>query len=86
MPTISRFYGIKIEMFWNDKHGLHFHVKHAEYKALISIADGSIMRGQLPSRAYSMVLEWLALHRNELLENWKAARQGLPLKEIEGLK
>jgi hypothetical protein len=40
MPTISRFYGIKIEMFWNDKHGPHFHVKHAEYKALISIRDG----------------------------------------------
>lgn len=73
-------------MFWNDKHGPHFHVKHAEYTAVISIRDGSIMRGKLPTRAHSMVLEWMALHRAELLENWKRARQGLPLEEIEGLK
>jgi hypothetical protein len=86
MPTISRFYGIKIEMFWNDKHGPHFHVKHAEYRALVSIRDGSIMRGKLPQRAYSLVLEWLALHRQELNENWKRARVGLPLNEIEGLE
>lgn len=86
MPTLSRFYGIKIEMFWNDKHGPHFHVKHAEFKALVSIRDGSIMKGKLPHRAYSMVLEWSALHHAELMENWNLARQGIPLKEIEGLK
>jgi len=34
-----------------------------------------IIRGNLPKRAYSLVLEWAAEHREELLENWNLARQ-----------
>jgi len=85
MPTISRFYGIRIRMFYNDKHGPHFHANYAEYRALISIADGSIIAGELPVRAYHLVLEWLALRRSELEANWERARRGEPLVEIEPL-
>ena len=86
MPTISRFYGILIRMFYDDKHGPHFHVVYAEHTALISIDDGSILAGDLPNRAYQLVLEWLALHRAELLANWQSARNKKPLTEIAPLK
>jgi len=57
MPTISRFYGILIRMFYDDKHRPHFHVVYAEYRALVSIDDGSMLAGDLPNRAYQLVLE-----------------------------
>ena len=85
MPTISRFYGIKIRMFYNDKHGPHFHANYAEYRAQISIVNGSIVAGELPARAYNLVLEWLALRRSELEANWERARRGEPLDDIAPL-
>lgn len=86
MPSISRFYGILIRMFFDDKHGPHFHVTYAEYAALISIEDGTMLAGDLPNRAYQLVLEWLALHRSELIANWESARKKKPLKRIAPLK
>lgn len=86
MPTISRFYGILIQMFYNDRHQPHFHVAYGEYRALIGIDDGSIIAGRLPSRAYHLVLEWVAIHRRELLDNWELARLQQPLNTIEGLR
>ncbi len=29
MPTISTFYGILVQMFWNDHPPPHFHVRYA---------------------------------------------------------
>lgn len=37
MPTISAFYGIVIQMFFNDHAPPHFHAKYAEFKASIDI-------------------------------------------------
>lgn len=86
MPTISRFYGIDIQMYWNDKHGPHYHAIYAEHRALISLVDESILRGGLPARAARLTRQWSRLPRAELLENWELARNGRELKQIEGLK
>lgn len=40
----------------------------------------------MPGRAIRMILEWLDLHRDELMENWRRAQCGEPLKKIEPLK
>jgi hypothetical protein len=85
MPTISRFYGITILRFFDEKHGPHFHALYAEHRAPISILDGSYLAGELPARAYDLVLEWLALHRIELEANWERARRHETLEPIEGL-
>jgi len=37
MPTISTFYGLVIQMFFNDHAPPHFHVKYVEHKAIIDI-------------------------------------------------
>jgi hypothetical protein len=33
-----------------------------------------------------LVLEWANLHRQELIENWNAARQGQPLNPVAPLE
>lgn len=68
MPVISQFYGILIRMFYNDHAPPHFHAVYGEYELLVSISP-IIMQGHAPSRVRSMVLEWAALHQQELLDN-----------------
>jgi len=62
MPTISIFYGIVIQMFWNDHAPPHFHALYGEFEAIINIQTMDVMRGSLPKRALSMVLEWAEAH------------------------
>ena len=54
----------------NEHNPPHFHVWYEDYKAIITIKDG-IITGSLPRRALSLVYEWLDLHQDELLENWR---------------
>lgn len=70
MPEISRFYGIIIYMYVSEHNPPHFHVWYENYKAEITIEDG-IITGTLPRRALNLVYEWLDLHKNELMNNWK---------------
>ena len=51
MPTISMFYGIMIQMFWNDHAPPHFHALYAEHEALIDIRKLDLIEGDLPRRA-----------------------------------
>lgn len=43
------------------------------------------LNGQLPRRAESMVIEWAALHQNELMENWERLRNDNLAQRIEPL-
>jgi hypothetical protein len=52
---------------------------------LIEVDTLSMFRGSLPRRALALVLEWAALHRTELREDWRRARNGETLNEIEPL-
>ena len=85
MPQISNFYGIIILMNVSDYAPSHFHAWYGEYKVIVSIKDG-VVKGEMPGRALSMILEWLDLHRDELLENWEKAQKGDTLTKIEPLK
>ena len=74
MPTISMFYGVMIQMFWNDHAPPHFHALYGEYEAIVSIETLQVLRGGLPRRALALVLEWAQDHRIELMENWDRCR------------
>jgi hypothetical protein len=86
MPTISKFYGLVIRMYYDDKHVPHFHVGYGEYRALIAIEDGSVIAGRLPARAYRLAVEWAGLHHDELQSNWQRARRQETLEWIDGLE
>ena len=53
MPTISLFYGIAIQMFWQDHAPPHFHALYGEAEVLIDIRTLEILEGSLPRRALS---------------------------------
>ena len=74
MPTISRFYGIVIQMYWNDHAPPHFHALYGEDEAVISLEPLATIRGYLPGRAMNLVVEWANQHRAELEEDWELCR------------
>jgi len=84
MPELARFFGIVVYMNWRDHNPPHIHALYGEHEALVSL-DGAVLAGKLPRRALSLVLEWLAIHRTELVENWTRAQQRKPLQPIEPL-
>ena len=85
MPEISRFYGIIIYMYIDDHNPPHFHVWYDEYEATITIQDGIVI-GSLPRRALKLVYEWLDLHQEELMENWRLLSNSEAAKKISPLK
>ena len=84
MPQISSFYGIIIFMNFTDHSPAHFHAWYGEYKVTVSILNG-VVTGKMPGRALRMILEWLDLHREELIADWEKAQKGSPLDKIEPL-
>ena len=88
MPTISRFYGILIKMFFYDTDKHHVPHIHAEYQrdtAVYSIPDGMLLAGGLPSRQHKLVVAWVEIHQDELLADWELAINGKKLFPIRGL-
>jgi len=73
-------------LYYNEHNPPHFHAKYGEFKAEIDIRTLQILKGELPKRAKSMILEWADDHREELMQDWELARQKHELKEIEPLK
>jgi hypothetical protein len=86
MPTISLFFGILIEMFWNEHAPPHFHAKYGEHQATINIRELEVMEGFLPRRARNLVLDWAELHQAELLTNWDLCRKNQHPNKIAPLE
>ncbi len=72
-------------MFYRDHMPPHFHAFYAEHEILVHIESGEI-EGYFPKRALSHVMEWYNLHKDELLDDWKLARQERPLTKIAPLE
>lgn len=86
MPEISRFFGIIIAMFYSDHPPPHFHVRYGSQRAMIGIEDLSLLEGELSPRVLGLVVEWAALHKQELLDNWNRARTQSPLSRVRPLE
>jgi hypothetical protein len=86
MPTISRFFGISIAMFFDDHGPPHFHARHGGGSAKVRIDTLEAIESELGRRQLRLVLAWAELHREELMENWQRARAGETLHPIEPLR
>jgi hypothetical protein len=89
MPTISVFYGIIIYLYFfdNQKHHLpHFHARYQGQKAAVSILDGEVLEGEIPSAKMKLVQAWLEIHREDLLADWELAVNGQTPFPIEPLR
>jgi hypothetical protein len=85
MPEVTWLFGVAIRMYLRDHSPAHFHAAYGEYEAPVEIETLSILGGDLPRRALALVLEWAALHRQELRADWERARGGTPLEAIAPL-
>lgn len=86
MPTISEFFGILILMYYNDHAPPHFHARYGEHEALLKIDPLGILKGYLPPKALSLVMEWAMLHQQELMKDWKLAEKMQKLEKIAPLE
>lgn len=76
MPQISYFLGVIIRMYYRDHNPPHFHAHYGDFQGIIDIHRNELIGGSLPPRVLGLVIEWTALHRDELMENWyRALRQ-----------
>lgn len=82
MPTICRFDGVEIDMYYNDHAPPHFHAFCGEDEALIEWSPPNVYRGSLPGRVLRKVLDWAALRAPELNANWALARQGMAVHPV----
>ena len=86
MPTISRFFGIIIRMYFlqSEHNPPHIHVIYQEETFSLTIKDLRIIDGETnPSpRLLAMVKEWVLLHQNELLKMWETQ----DIHELDPLK
>lgn len=73
MPVLARFYGIVIRMYFlgSEHNPPHIHAIYGDNTAALDIRDGSLLDGELPSRAAAMVREWIGLHQDALVEMWE---------------
>ena len=72
-------------MFFNEHSKPHFHAVYGEFKVSVELESGQV-RGRFPQGHLRLVLEWAALHKEELLDNWERARQRTRLQPIAPLE
>lgn len=84
MPVLSRFYGIIIRMYFQqaEHNPPHIHALYGEDMAAVDIQTGEVLEGHLPPKALSMVREWSAIHKTDLLRMWET-QEIKPLSPLE---
>jgi hypothetical protein len=86
VPEISRFFGIVVSMYFDDHSPPHLHASYGADRVRIAIETMEVLSGALPPRALALLVEWMAMHRTELDQDWARARSGRPLVRIEPLR
>ena len=89
MPSISAFYGIIIYMYFmdNKQHHLpHIHAKYSGEEVIISLPDGKVLDGKIPSSKMKLLQAWVEIHKEELMADWELAVSGEQPYKIDPLK
>lgn len=53
---------------------------------VVSIPDGKVLEGSLPSAKMKLVVAWVELHKDELMADWELAASGQHPYKIEPLR
>lgn len=86
LPIISQFYGIIVMMFFEgERHHIpHIHIDYAEYSCIFDF-DGNIIKGNIPKKQEKLVQAWIEIHKCELQELWKLAKDKKRIFKIKPL-
>jgi len=71
-------------MNYNDHDPPHFHARYEDQEVIIEIKSG-IVKGQMSKRALRMLFEWSEIHHEDLMENWRLARERKQLQKVSPL-
>ncbi len=85
MPEISRFFGIVVTINYNDHSPPHFHAQHGDEELIVRIKDLSIVRGKFSPKDSNLLMEWAAIHQEELLRAWEDAQNHQKPRKIAPL-
>jgi len=89
MPSLSTFYGIIVYMYFmdNKQHNLpHIHVKYQGDEVVVSIPEGDVLQGEIPSRKMKLLQAWIEIHKDELVADWELAVSGEQPYKIDPLR
>ena len=84
MPEISRFYGIRVYMLYDDHNPPHIHAEYSGNTVSINLKTG-LVKGKMPKRALQLLFKWIETHEEELTNVWELAIHGKKLPKIEPL-
>lgn len=73
MPTLSRFYGIVIKMYFlqSEHNPPHIHAIYNDDIAAIDYTTGEVLEGFLPTKGLALVREWIEINRDDLQKIWE---------------
>lgn len=89
MPSLSTFYGIIVYMYFMDnrQHNLpHINVKYQDHEVVVSIPEGDILEGSIPSSKMKLLQAWIEIHKDELVADWALAVSGEQPYKIDPLR
>jgi len=67
-------------------HTPHFHVEYGEFTAVIAIANGDVLEGELPRNKMKLLQAWLEIHRDGVMADWSLAVRGIKPERIKPLQ
>lgn len=90
MPNISlyllRQFGIAVFMYYRDTtahNAPHVHVRYQEHWGVMSLPDGRVLAGSVPTSVERRVRAWMMLHEEDLVQRWGLAVEGHPIRRID---
>ena len=82
MPRLCLLAGIVIWVNTRDHLPPHFHARFSGAEVRVNIVDLSVLTGALPRAKERVLMQWAAVHQDELMRNWELARNGQPHEPI----
>ena len=88
MPTVSRFYGMKITVYFNELHSPHYHVWLNQQQIAVvyigaswNLMEALLVAGSLQpldKKQVKALRRWHADRQEDLLKAWDQSRTGNP--------
>jgi hypothetical protein len=85
MPTLATVAGMAILIYYADHDPPHFHVRAANFRAKVAIADFSVIEviGRMRASEIGAIRTWARSHQSALRYNWERAARLEPVRKIE---
>jgi hypothetical protein len=83
MPTVSRFDGIRISIYFSDHAPPHFHADYAGSSAVYRIDPPGLLSGSMPVAQDAKILAWASKRQAELQAAWDLAAIDVPPGRID---